>query len=150
MEQIIKKNKSTYYNSLVPFHMQTYEIMIEMLKTIHHNFFLLRSGKMNYIRPAYSALYEFYVSILRPILPTRDTDFFDKRFDKVVEGIDFGSKDKIIESTKELLEIEKDIMKVKQQRGLGLIIEKSQKDKGVLSKKYIKPEYWSDGSGYNG
>ena len=99
---------------------------------------------MKYLREAYSSLSEFYIGILRPILPDRDIKYFDARFEKVENGIDHGSKDSYVSASKELLEIEKEIMKTKQQRGLGLIIERAQKDKGVLSKKYIKPEYWSD------
>ncbi|RLG31089.1 hypothetical protein DRN98_06810 [Methanosarcinales archaeon] len=136
------------YSSVVPFGMQTLFILEGLQRSIHNYFFGLRCGKLKYLRPAYAALSEMYTAIIRPVCAPPLQKSYDTAFEKVKILIDSGLKAARIKAAEELLDIEKNLMVTKQKLKLGLIIENAKKNKGVLSKKYLKDEYLNEGGEY--
>lgn len=133
-----KTGRTHYLNSAVPFAMQTFEIMKEILAAIHNNFYNLRCGRLDFVKSSYAALSEFYYGFLRPILPLNDIHEYDKKFDDIMRNIDENSVKSMKKAAYQLLELETDLMYQKQERGLGIMVEKAERNRGIASPKYMK------------
>lgn len=156
----MEKQKIGGYKSEFSMGELDFQRLHEILKMINYCSFYLGNGKYEYMKSLYSILTVFYDDI-RPTFARSDEEKVKKIDKKIVEigkkvdradmsfhnlvnkkkmyydplANDIVSPNKLIsEATKELMELKREILDIKQSIGLGLILEKMFTQKDLLAK----------------
>ena len=125
-----QKRYKTPVRSVYPFSIQEFEIMSAVRMRVHENMYKVRCGDISYICRAYAALEEYYITFLRPMLIQPEIDKYDAGFEDVFNRILASQPTDASDALKEL---EKELMTERQFKNIGILVERADSAKGVMS-----------------